>query len=119
MGQTNLLNIINIVQALVNILIYLGAAVAVFFALRVEKVHKFFVEVGVLAYIIVFIIGSGLLSTVGLGLIADLFSIVRGLIIQEGVGLDLVQCLSGFLFLAALVAGSILLVKRPKLGKTE
>jgi len=119
MAQSNLLNIINILQALLNILIYLGAAVAVFFALRKERIHNFFTEIGIIAYIIVFIIGSGLLSNVGLGLVSDLFSIIRGLIIQEGVGLDVVQCLSGFLFLAALVAGSILLVKRPKLGKLD
>jgi hypothetical protein len=113
MSNDRILYIIQIVQELAEILVFLGAGAASFFVLRQEKVKIWLLDTGKLVQIVVFLILTGALTSLGIRVIDALLGIFRAIVVSDMVVFYLVQCLGGLLVLAGLIAGSFMLVRNP------
>jgi hypothetical protein len=113
MSNNQILYVIQIVQELAEILVFLGAGAASFFVLRQEKVKTWLLDSGRLVQIVVFLILTGALASIGFRVVDALFGIFMAIVVSDQFMFYLVQCLGGLLVLAGLIAGSIMLVRKP------
>jgi hypothetical protein len=114
MSDNRILYIIQIVQELANILIFLGAGATSFFTLQQEKVKNWLQDSGRLIKIVIFLILTGSLATLGFRIVDSLLAIFRGIVLSDQIVFYLVQCLGGLLVLGGLIAGSVFLIRKTK-----
>lgn len=114
MSDDAFLTFIRTAQILAYTGAYLISVVVIFFMFRQPKLKTWFDEVGTLAQVVAFIILSTLLAQPVETIVSNLFSFVIALVQSNDEFLASVRCLNGLLILAALVAGSWLLLKQAK-----
>jgi len=87
--------------------------------LQQEKVKNWLQDSGRLVKIVIFLILTGSLATLGFRVIDSLLAIFRGIVLSDQIVFYVIQCLGGLLVLAGLIAGSVFLVRKTQIKNEE